>query len=63
MSGILTAYGLLLNQAVAVTIIFRFITFWFVLLLSLMIIGIYKVFLYSQRRSIYDDRQKAQYNG
>ena len=27
MSGILTAYGLTLNQAVAITIVFRFITF------------------------------------
>lgn len=43
MSGILTAYGLLLNQAVAVTIVFRFITFWFLLLVSLLIIGCHKI--------------------
>lgn len=57
MTGILTGYGLLLNKAVAVTIVFRFITFWFVLLLSLFIIGCYKTFLFAQRRSIYDTRQ------
>lgn len=62
MSGILLASGLLLNQAVAVTMVFRFITFWFVLLLSLFIIGIHKInqiYLFRLRRSIYDNRQKA----
>jgi uncharacterized protein (TIRG00374 family) len=50
MSGILTAYGLTLNQAVAITIVFRFITFWFVLILSLFIIGSYRIFKLTQRR-------------
>ena len=49
MSGILTAYGLALNQAVAVTVVFRFITFWFVLLLSLLVIGGYRGFFFLRR--------------
>jgi uncharacterized protein (TIRG00374 family) len=62
MSSILVAYGLELYQALAVTMIFRFITFWFVLLLSLFIIGIDKIrriTLFRQMRCVYDDRQKA----
>lgn len=50
MSGILTAYGLPLNQAVAITIVFRFITFWFVLILGLVFIGGERLILLTQRR-------------
>ncbi len=57
MSGILAAYGLSLNQAVAITIVFRFITFWLVLLLSLLIIGSHRILLLAQRRSIHAIRQ------
>jgi|LSQX01.2.fsa_nt_gb uncharacterized protein (TIRG00374 family) len=57
MSGILNAYGLALNQAVAVTVVFRFITFWFVLLLSLLVIGGYRVFLFAQRRGVHASRE------
>lgn len=55
--GILNAYGLALNQAVAVTVVFRFITFWFVLLLSLLVIGGYRVFLFAQRRGVHASRE------
>lgn len=51
MSGILTAYGLVINQAVAITIVFRFITFWFVLILSLLLLGGDRIILFTQRRS------------
>lgn len=54
MSGMLTAYGLRLNQAVAIAVVFRFITFWFVLILSLFFIGGERIVLYMQRRSTDD---------
>ena len=57
MSGLLTIYGLPLNQAVAITIVFRFITFWFVLLLSLLLIGSERIILLAQRRSTDVSRQ------
>lgn len=57
MSGILTFYGLSLNHAVAITVVFRFITFWFVMLLSLLVIGGYKILLLVQRRGSYVTRQ------
>jgi uncharacterized membrane protein YbhN (UPF0104 family) len=44
MSGLLVAAGVVLNDALAVTVVFRFFTFWFVLLLSLVFIGVYKIF-------------------
>lgn len=56
MSGILTAYDLRLNQAVAITIVFRFITFWFVLLLGLLFIGAHRIILFAQRRKIHVPR-------
>ncbi|MCL2222159.1 MAG: flippase-like domain-containing protein [Oscillospiraceae bacterium] len=43
MSALLVAVGFALNDALAVTVLFRFFTFWFVLLLSLAFIGVYKV--------------------
>jgi len=43
MSGLLIAVGFLGNDAVVVTVLFRFLTFWFVLLLSLAFIGFRKI--------------------
>lgn len=38
MSGMLAAYGLTLEEGIAISLIFRFITFWFVVLFSVLII-------------------------
>jgi len=43
MSALLVSVGFVLNDALAVTVLFRFFTFWFVLLLSLVFIGVYKI--------------------
>lgn len=43
MSGILIVYGLTLQESVAISLVFRFITFWFVVLFSLVVIVIWKV--------------------
>jgi len=43
MSGLLVAAGYAINDAAIITILFRFITFWFVLLLGLTFIGFCKV--------------------
>ena len=43
MSALLVSVGFVLNEAVAVTVLFRFFTFWFVLLLSLVFIGVYRI--------------------
>lgn len=43
MSGILIVYGLTLQESVAISLVFRFITFWFVVLFSLVVIAIWKV--------------------
>ena len=42
MTGLLVLVGLMINDAAVITILFRFATFWFVLLLSLVYIGLYK---------------------
>jgi uncharacterized protein (TIRG00374 family) len=42
MSALLVSVGFVLNDALAVTVLFRFFTFWFVLLMSLAFIGVYK---------------------
>ena len=38
MTGLLLAFGLAVDDAVAVTVVFRFITFWFVMVLALGVI-------------------------
>jgi len=43
MSGLLFAMGIELSDAVVVTVLFRFVTFWFVMLLGLGFIGLRKV--------------------
>lgn len=53
MSGMLIAYGLGVEQAMALSLIFRFITFWFVVLFSILIILPWKI-SNSMRRAIDD---------
>ncbi|MGI5899152.1 MAG: lysylphosphatidylglycerol synthase transmembrane domain-containing protein [Christensenellales bacterium] len=57
MSGMLVAYSLSMEQAIAASLIFRFITFWFVVLISALIIILWKSYeKYSGRqRRICDD--------
>lgn len=43
MTGFLAALGIEAHQALAVTLLFRFITFWFVMILSLGYMGIWKL--------------------
>jgi len=43
MSGLLLAMGFVRSDALVITVLFRFITFWFVMLLSLIFIGFYKL--------------------
>jgi len=43
MSGLLLAMGFVASDAVVVTVLFRFITFWFVMLFSLGAIGFHKI--------------------
>lgn len=42
MSGLMIASGFIVSEAVAVTIVFRFITFWFVMLMGLGFISLYR---------------------
>ena len=42
MSGLLAAMGFIISDAAVITILFRFITFWFVMLVSLAYIAFYK---------------------
>ena len=44
MSGLLLAIGFMQSDALVITILFRFVTFWFVMLFSIIFISIYKVF-------------------
>lgn len=44
MSGMLIAYGLSVEAGMAISLIFRFITFWFVVLLSAGVILLWKIF-------------------
>lgn len=50
MSGILIVYGLTMQEAVAVSLIFRFVTFWFVVLFSLCVIAAWKISQYIKRK-------------
>ena len=43
MSGLLLAMGFMQSDALVITVVFRFITFWFVMLFSLIWIGFYKI--------------------
>lgn len=43
MTSLLTLMQIKANEALAITLIFRFITFWFVMIISLLYIGIWKV--------------------
>ena len=43
MTSLLIVMGIQANEALAITLIFRFITFWFVIIISLLYIGIWKV--------------------
>lgn len=42
MSGLLLIMGMSLSDAAVIAVIFRFVTFWFVILISLAFVGIYK---------------------
>jgi len=42
MTALLFAVGFLLTDAAVITVLFRFVTFWFVLLLSLVVIAVYR---------------------
>jgi uncharacterized protein (TIRG00374 family) len=53
MSGMLLVYGLSAEEAVAVSLIFRFVTFWFVVLFSALIILLWKL-ISIRRKSIYE---------
>lgn len=52
MTGLLTGLGLSFSSAAILAVIFRFITFWFVLLASVIYIGFYKV----SRKIMYKER-------
>jgi len=43
MSGLLLAMGFMQSDALVITVIFRFVTFWFVLLLAMVFIGFHKL--------------------
>lgn len=43
MTGLLLAVGAMQSNALIITVLFRFATFWFVMLLSLAFIGLYKI--------------------
>ncbi|SCG84305.1 UPF0104 membrane protein [Proteiniborus sp. DW1] len=43
MTSLLIVMGIQLNEALAITVLFRFITFWFVIIISLLYTGIWKV--------------------
>jgi uncharacterized protein (TIRG00374 family) len=43
MTGLLLIAGFAINDAAVITVLFRFVTFWFVLLLSLMYVGFHKL--------------------
>lgn len=51
MAALLVAAGFVLGDAVAVTVVFRFFTFWFVLLLSLAFIGVRRLVVRQLRNS------------
>lgn len=53
MSGMLLVYGLSAEEAVAVSLVFRFVTFWFVVLFSALIILLWKL-ISIRRKSIYE---------
>jgi hypothetical protein len=42
MSSLLIAMNINYNEALVITLLFRFITFWFVILISLLYTGIWK---------------------
>ena len=43
MSGLLLTMGFMQSDALVITVIFRFVTFWFVLLLAMVFIGFHKL--------------------
>ena len=43
MSGLLVAMGFMQSDALVIAVVFRFITFWFVMLFSILFIGFYKI--------------------
>lgn len=50
MSGLLLVYGLTPEEAVAVSLVFRFVTFWFVVLLSAAVILLWKLLSYIRKK-------------
>jgi uncharacterized protein (TIRG00374 family) len=55
MTGLLLVVGFGINDAAVVTVLFRFVTFWFVLLLSLGYVAFHRL---TQRQSAQSDRQR-----
>ena len=51
MAGLLAAAGMAVSDGAVVTVFFRFVTFWFVVLLSLAYIGVYRLLLRYHRAS------------
>lgn len=50
MSGILLVYGLSLEESVAISLVFRFVTFWFVVLFSITVIMLWKLIQFRKKR-------------
>lgn len=59
MSGMLLVYGLTLEEAVAISLIFRFITFWFVALFSTLTIILWKLFA-CKRENLHEIQHEIQ---
>lgn len=51
MTGLLVTMGIVISDAAVMTIFFRFVTFWFVMLLSVMYVMLYKVVLKARKRN------------
>lgn len=59
MSGMLLVYGLTLEEAVAISLVFRFVTFWFVVLISTATIVVWKLFVW-KRENLHEIQDKIQ---
>ncbi|NLA84787.1 MAG: flippase-like domain-containing protein [Clostridiales bacterium] len=51
MSGLLLINGLAIEEALAISLIFRFVTFWFVVLISVLIVFLWKVFTHGRKKA------------
>ncbi|MCL2213125.1 MAG: flippase-like domain-containing protein [Oscillospiraceae bacterium] len=52
MTALLVSAGYVVSDAAAATIVFRFVTFWFLLLFSLFCIGVYKIIDFRKKRGL-----------